>query len=148
MSASEAPGATVPPTAQYDLITDLLDTNMFKVYEDMLKSDKQRVKGGQPVKFGRWLYDGCMMAVATLGALNAMMPVATLGALNAESFRERVLSCVKLVVSDLHVSLKPSEIRMLVMLRMNHDFMEYMRKTYPNTPLSEFRVFDLKQDRG
>jgi hypothetical protein len=31
---------------------------------------------------------------------------------------------------------------MLVMLRMNHRFMEYMRKTYPNTPLLEFRVAD------
>ncbi len=39
-----------------------------------------------------------------------MMSVATLGALNAESFCECVLSCVKLVVSDLHVSLKPKEI--------------------------------------
>ena len=70
------------------------------------------------------------------------MTVATLGVLNTESFCECVLSSVKLVVSDLHVSLKPSEIRMLVMLRMNHGFMEYMRKTYPNTPLSEFRVAD------
>ena len=35
--------------------------------------------------------------------------LATLGALNTESFCERVLSCVKLVVSDLHVSLKPSD---------------------------------------
>jgi len=43
-----------------------------------------------------------------------MMSVATLGALNTESFCERVLSCVKLVVSDLHVRLKPSQIRMLV----------------------------------
>ena len=39
VSASEAGGGTVPPTDQYDLITDLLDVNMFKVYEDMLKSD-------------------------------------------------------------------------------------------------------------
>jgi hypothetical protein len=67
---------------------------------------------------------------------------ATLGALNTESFCECVLSCVKLVVSDLHDSLKPSEIRTLVMLRMNCGFMEYMRKTCPNTPLSEFRVPD------
>ena len=72
-----------------------------------------------------------------------MMGVATLGVLNAESFCECVLSSVKLVVSDLHVSLKPSEIRMLVMLRMNHGFMEYMRKTYPNTPLSEFKTADV-----
>ena len=53
------------------------------------------------------------------------------------------LSSVKLVVSDLHVSLKPSEIRMLVMLRKNRGFTEYMRKTYPNTPLSEFKVTDV-----
>ena len=31
---------------------------------------------------------------------------------------------------------------MLVMLRMNHEFMEYMRVTYPDTPLSEFKVAD------
>jgi hypothetical protein len=40
------------------------------------------------------------------------------------------------------VSCLASEIRMLVILRMNRGFMEYMRKTYPNTPLSEFRVAD------
>jgi hypothetical protein len=28
----------------------------------------------------------------------------------------------------------------VVMLRMNRGFMEYMRKTYTNTPLSEFRA--------
>ena len=54
-----------------------------------------------------------------------MMAVATLGPLNAESFRERVLSCVKLIVSDLHVCLKAEEIRMLVMLRMNREFMSW-----------------------
>jgi hypothetical protein len=64
----------------------------------------------------------------------SMMSVTTLGALNAESFCYRVLSCVKLVVSDLHVRLKPEEILMLVMLRMNHEFMEYMRTIYPRAP--------------
>jgi hypothetical protein len=44
---------------------------------------------GKPVKFGYL----------------SMMSVATLDALNTESFCERVLSCVKLVVFDLHVSL-------------------------------------------
>ena len=71
-----------------------------------------------------------------------MMAVATLGSLNTESFCECVLSCVKLVVSDLHVSLKAEEIHMLVMLRMNHEFMEYMRESYPDTPLSEFKSVD------
>ena len=47
------------------------------------------------------------------------------------------------MVSDLHVSLKVDEIRILVMLRMNREFMEYMRVTYPNTPLSEFNSTDV-----
>ena len=47
------------------------------------------------------------------------------------------------MVSDLHVSLKVDEIRMFVMLRMNREFMEYMRTTYPNTPLSEFKTSDV-----
>jgi len=74
----------------------------------------------------------------------SMMSVTTLGTLNTESFCECVLSCVKLVVSDLHVCLKTEEIHMLVMLRMNHEFMEYMRATYPDTPgpLSEFKGTD------
>ena len=74
-----------------------------------------------------------------------MMTVDTLGVLNTESFCECVLSCVKLVVSDLHVSLKSNEIRILVMLRMNcepPEFMEYMEETYPDTPLSEFKTTD------
>jgi hypothetical protein len=75
-----------------------------------------------------------------------MMSVTTLGVLNTDSFCECVLSCVKLVVSDLHVSLhvslKSEEIRMILMLRMNHEFMEYMRSSYPDTPLSEFRSVD------
>ena len=66
----------------------------------------------------------------------------TFSVLNVESFCERVLSCVKLVVSDLHVRLKADEIRMLVMLRMNREFMEYMRASYPDTPLSDFRAAD------
>jgi hypothetical protein len=31
---------------------------------------------------------------------------------------------------------------MLVMVRMNHKFMEYMRASYLDTPLSEFRTVD------
>ena len=76
------------------------------------------------------------------GYLLPMMSVATLGVLNTESYCERVLSCVKLVVSHLDVSLKADEIRMLVMLRMIHEFMEYMRVIYPDTPLPEFKTAD------
>ena len=74
--------------------------------------------------------------------VGTMMASATLGALKAESFCECVLSCVKLVVSNLRVSLKASEIRVLVMLRMDREFMEYMKATYPYTPLSDFNASD------
>ncbi len=69
----------------------------------------------------------------------------TLDVLNTESFCERVLSCVKLVVSDIHVRLKPEEIRKIVMLR---EFIEYMRSTYPNTPLSDFKPVVYVQSNG
>ncbi len=60
---------------------------MFKVYSDMLWSDSLHMQKGHSAKFGYL----------------PMMTVDTLGSLNTESFCECVLSCVKLVVSDLHV---------------------------------------------
>ena len=105
-------------------MADLLHVDMFKVLSDVLRTEAVLIQRGKSGKFGYL----------------PMMAVATLGALNAESFCERVLSCVKLVVSDLHVSLKVEEIHMLVILRMNHEFMEYMTVSYPDTPLSEFKV--------
>jgi hypothetical protein len=114
------------PAAQYDLMSDLVDSDMFKVYSDMPWSEVFRIQQDKSPKFGYL----------------TMMSVDTLGALNTESFCECVLSCVKLVVSDLHVSLKAEEIHMLVILRMNHEFMEYMRSSYLDTPLSEFKTTD------
>jgi hypothetical protein len=78
-------------------MVDLLHSNMFKVYWDMFRSDSLRMQKGQTDKFGYL----------------SMMVVATLGVLNTESFCECVLSCVKLVVSDLQVCLKVEEIRIL-----------------------------------
>ena len=75
--------------AQYDVMTDLLDSDIFKVYSDMLRSETLRIQQQKSTKFGYL----------------PMMIVGTLGALNAESFCERVLSSVKLVVT------RPSESR-------------------------------------
>ena len=88
-------------------MTDLLHVDMLKVLSDMFRSESLRIQQGKSAKFG----------------YSSMMTVAALGVLNPESLCECVLSCVKLVVSDLHVSLKPKEIHMLVMLRMNREFM-------------------------
>ena len=108
-------------------MSDFPHTDMFKFLSEIHRSETLLIQGDKSAKFGYL----------------PMMTVTTLGALNAESFCERVLSCVKLVVSDLHVSMKAEEIRMLVMIRMNFEFMEYMRSSYPDTPLSEFRTVGL-----
>ena len=51
-----------------------------------------------------------------------------IGALMAESFCERILSCAKQVVHRHRLSYKAEEYSMVVILRMNRAFMEYMRK--------------------
>ena len=79
-----AVGLNEAPAAQYDLMSDLLHFNMFKVFSDMLRSESLRIQQYKSAKFGYL----------------PMMTVDTLGALNTESFCERVLSCLKLVVSD------------------------------------------------
>ena len=100
---------------------------MLKLYSDIYSSEKQCIQKDMTTKFGYL----------------SMMTVTTLGTLNVESLCEHVLSCVQLVVSDIHVGLKTSEIRMLVMIRMTHEFMEYMSVGYPNTPLSDFKSADV-----
>ena len=64
--------------------------------------------------------------------LLASCTYAQIGALNAESFCERVLSCANLVLTEGNTLLDDEEIEMLVILRMNRDFMEFMRTNYPD----------------
>ena len=79
-------------------MVDLVDIDMFKVYPDIMRSETLRIQERKTSKFGYL----------------PMMVVTTLGSLNSEIFCESVLSCVKLVVSDLHVCLKADELRVLV----------------------------------
>ncbi len=41
-----------PPAAQYDLIVDFLDTNMFKLYSDMMGSQTLLIHQRKTTKFG------------------------------------------------------------------------------------------------
>ena len=61
-----------------------------------------------------------------------------LGALNAESFCERVLSCANDVLTTGNTLLSDDEIEMLVVLRMNRDFMQHMRETYNHLTADHF----------
>ena len=61
MVVQELWGAALPTVAvvlnesspeQYDLMSDLLHVNMYKVYSDMLRSDSLRMQKDHSVKFG------------------------------------------------------------------------------------------------
>lgn len=65
------------------------------------------------------------MAIASKGSI---------GALLASSFCERINSAANQVVTSGNTFLGPDEINMLVTLRMNRDFMAFMRKHYGTVP--------------
>jgi hypothetical protein len=75
------------------------------------------------------LYKGLDEGGIQYGYLPAMTSCSKgqLGALNAESFRGRCLSCANMVVRDVNTLLLDEEVKMLVILRMNAHFMEFMR---------------------
>jgi hypothetical protein len=55
-----------------------------------------------------------------------------LGALNAKGYDEKCNSAGKLVLTEENSFLSDDKIGMLVMLRMNKEFMVHMRNNYPN----------------
>ena len=112
MITEESVPAAAPKS--YDLIDDLLEADVFKVYRQVLSEEEAQVKVGGKAQFGYF----------------PRMALANIGAMNAESFCERTLSCASLIVTDLHTSLSREEVRMLTMLRMNVSLMEYMRTEY------------------
>ena len=62
--------------------------------------------------------------------LMASCSTGQLGALSAESYCERVLSCAKNVLVKGNTLLSDEEVEMLVVLRMNRGFMQFMREYY------------------
>ena len=102
--------------APLDLVTDLLPLDVGKLYQKIAKNDaERRIYGFIPD-----------MAACSF---------AQIGALNAESFCERVLSCANLVLTKGNTLLDDDEIEKLVILRMNREFMEFMRTEYPEMVL-------------
>ena len=95
----------------YNLVADLMPLNVGPLYKKIIESDPEgRAYGKLP--------------------LMAECSTAQIGALNAESFCERVISCANLVVTDGNTLLDDEEVTMLTVLRMNREFMEYMRANH------------------
>ena len=61
-----------------------------------------------------------------------------IGALNAESFNERVLRCAGHVLTEGNTLLGHEELEKLVILRMNKDFMIFMREHYGHVVAEAF----------
>ena len=115
MTITEEPAPVVQKKV-YDLMDDLLEADVLKMYRQVLTEEEALVKVGGQAQFGYL----------------PRMALANIGAMNAESFCERTLSCASLIVTDLHTNLSREEVRMLTMLRMNVSLMEYMRGEYDN----------------
>ena len=95
----------------FDLIEDLMRLDMGKVYNHVAQNDAGRqVYGYIP-----------LMASCSSGQL---------GALSAESYCERILSCANNVIDKGNTLLGDEELEMLVVLRMNREFMQFMREHY------------------
>ena len=109
------------PDGAHDLVHDLMPLPVGKVYKKIVESDPEhKVYGYLP-----------QMAASSKGQI---------GALNAESFCERVLSCANLVVTDGNTLLKDQSVTKLTILRMNREFMEWMRANYNAESRQKFKT--------
>lgn len=109
---SQVPGVQVPASRQL-IWKDLWEADMGYVLRHyFLKDDEDGTKYGYLPK----------MAMASKGMMCALM---------ASSFCERINSCAGTVVDEMNSSLSVDEIDKLTVLRMNKEFMEFMRKEYP-----------------
>jgi len=103
------------------------------------------VNPASPTRIERMALDiGPMYKELSISKLVGLLPimagcsVGQLGALNAESLCERVLSFANNIVRTDNTLLDDVEVEMLVVLRMNRAFMEFMRLNYSDTIREQF----------
>ena len=94
-----------------DLVEDLMKLDMGVLYNHIEKMDT-----------GKQLY-GWIPAMASCS-------IGQIGALSAESYCERVLSCSNNVITKGNTLLGDEELEMIVVLRLNREFMQFMRTHY------------------
>lgn len=102
-----------------DLVADLMKLPVGKLFKKLIDQDPLRRQFG-------WLP---LMALASKGQVGALM---------AESFCERILSCANLVMTEGNTLLGDEELEMMVVLRMNKQFMAHMREHYNNLSCQDF----------
>ena len=94
-----------------DIMDDLMDVDIGAVYHGLMKSDPDRSKFG----FMPLLASCCTSEI---------------GALNAESYAERIVSAANLTMNSGNTRFDDELCEMLVVLRMNREFIIFMRDNY------------------
>ena len=108
-----------PEPGELDIFTDLMNLNPGEVYKKLESSDPERSKYGLIPH----------MASGSKGCISF---------LPAASFCERVNSVAKDVMTDAHLLMKHDALEMMVVLQMNHEFMEFMIKKHNNSSLQQY----------
>lgn len=117
------------PDGELDLINDLVSCDITRILDKLVVEDPDRSKYGFLP----------LMATGFKGSL---------GSLLASSFAERINSAANLILTDGNTLLSPGELSMIVVLRMNRRFMEYMRKYYGHLPRQRFKMTVVTQSEN
>ena len=118
---SKFPDLDLPTDQPPDLLHDLIYCDLTVIFNELIDEDPDRSQ------YGFLPY----MATGFEGSVSSLL---------ASSFSERVNSCANLVLTDGNSLLQPNEINMLVVLRMNREFMIFMRKYYGNLSRQQFAM--------
>lgn len=112
-------------------LMDLMQVDIGKLYLRLQADDVDQKKYGYLL----------MMAAGSKGELGALM---------AESFAERMISAANDIMDTGNTLLDDVELEMLIILRMNRDFMTWMRAVYPEVAGQQFgrTVVDLTTNGG
>ena len=112
-----------------DLKAEFADLRSYDVVEDLMFRPVGNI-------YGNLTRDLCGKPHPAYGYLPLMATSSPyqIGSLMAESFCERMLSCANLVMPEGSTLLGDEELEMLVLLKMNRDFMTYCRVRYPALP--------------
>ena len=71
-----------------------------------------------------------------------------IGALNAESFCERIISAGNLVMTDGNTLLDDDELEKLILLRINRNFMMFMREKYAHISKQNFKQTIITEEQN
>ena len=114
---SEFPDLDIPKTGDIDPLKHLLKADMGQLMGKISKQEDKREEQGNPRKYGHLP----KMAIASKGSIASLL---------ASSFCERVNSVAQRLITKENTLLSSEEICILVKLRMNKEFLDFMRLRY------------------